>query len=270
MRAADRTMSMSCSDKICKWNAIGLQGSLLSNYLKPCFLASVVIVSGHRLATDTMKTKLSTSPTTLFSVYLKRAAKRALWDRLQDVQGLPDQFSCKEREPLEIFISKEKFRFCRHRPLPPSSSSAQSQSKRKTKKQKVRNLKFSPSGLAINWISNAQSLYKSAEVNIAAAGRRQGATSKKQAICSPKVRSRLCKMNLAHCFLKLASADQFSHEGQLLYRHLKFTSATKDYQTAKQTLFSHKTFSDWIKMPKAYENFALFPESKGEPTNLHE
>ncbi|KAJ1965456.1 hypothetical protein IWQ62_002658 [Dispira parvispora] len=40
---AERTTSMSCSDKLMLWNAVGIQSALLSFFIEPIFLESVVI-----------------------------------------------------------------------------------------------------------------------------------------------------------------------------------------------------------------------------------
>ncbi|XP_037050420.1 double-stranded RNA-specific editase Adar-like [Bradysia coprophila] len=44
---AQRIKSMSCSDKMARWNILGLQGAALSKYIKPIYLESIVLGSSY-------------------------------------------------------------------------------------------------------------------------------------------------------------------------------------------------------------------------------
>lgn len=72
----ERLRTMSCSDKLCRWNVTGIQGSLLSHFLEPVYLQSIV----------------------LGSLYHYEHMSRAMYQRLGDLEGLPPLF--KQNRPL--------------------------------------------------------------------------------------------------------------------------------------------------------------------------
>lgn len=72
----DRTCSMSCSDKLARWNVLGCQGSLLMHFLEePVYLSAVVIGK---------------------CPYSQEAMQRALIRRCQNVSSLPKGFGVQE------------------------------------------------------------------------------------------------------------------------------------------------------------------------------
>jgi tRNA-specific adenosine deaminase 1 len=42
----DRTMSLSCSDKIARWNLLGIQGCMMSSIIDPIYLSTVTLADG--------------------------------------------------------------------------------------------------------------------------------------------------------------------------------------------------------------------------------
>uniref|UniRef100_F7G3V9 tRNA-specific adenosine deaminase 1 n=1 Tax=Monodelphis domestica TaxID=13616 RepID=F7G3V9_MONDO len=77
----DRTCSMSCSDKLARWNVLGCQGALLMHFLEePVYLAALVIGK---------------------CPYSPEAMKRAVIDRCQHVSSLPRGFQVQELKMLQ-------------------------------------------------------------------------------------------------------------------------------------------------------------------------
>ncbi|XP_071788126.1 double-stranded RNA-specific editase 1-like isoform X1 [Asterias amurensis] len=66
----ERLLTMSCSDKLSRWNVLGMQGSLLSNFIEPVYLNSVI----------------------LGSLYHSDHLSRALYGRLGALEELPASF----------------------------------------------------------------------------------------------------------------------------------------------------------------------------------
>lgn len=43
LKFGSRLRTMCCSDKVCKWNVLGVQGALLSQFMEPLYLSSITI-----------------------------------------------------------------------------------------------------------------------------------------------------------------------------------------------------------------------------------
>ncbi|CAL8398151.1 unnamed protein product [Boreogadus saida] len=82
----ERLLTMSCSDKITRWNVVGFQGSLMSYFTEPLYFSSLI----------------------LGSLYHADHLSRAMYQRITDIEDLPSPFAL--NRPLLSGISNAEAR----------------------------------------------------------------------------------------------------------------------------------------------------------------
>uniref|UniRef100_A0AAY5F194 Adenosine deaminase RNA specific B1b n=1 Tax=Electrophorus electricus TaxID=8005 RepID=A0AAY5F194_ELEEL len=82
----ERLLTMSCSDKIARWNVVGIQGSLMTYFTEPIYFSSII----------------------LGSLYHADHLSRAMYQRIADIEHLPQQFTL--NRPLLSGISNAEAR----------------------------------------------------------------------------------------------------------------------------------------------------------------
>uniref|UniRef100_A0A671V9M7 Adenosine deaminase RNA specific B1a n=1 Tax=Sparus aurata TaxID=8175 RepID=A0A671V9M7_SPAAU len=82
----ERLLTMSCSDKIARWNVVGFQGCLMSYFTEPIYFSSII----------------------LGSLYHADHLSRAMYQRITEIEDLPPSFSL--NKPLLSGISNAEAR----------------------------------------------------------------------------------------------------------------------------------------------------------------
>ncbi|RVE72310.1 hypothetical protein OJAV_G00060600 [Oryzias javanicus] len=157
------TLSLCCSDKLCRWGALGFQGALLSHYLQEALYFSALVVGRCPFSAE--------------------ALRRAVIDRVAHVSELPSGFSlCPPvllQSSLEFPFSQNRARL-QHRPG----------------QGRISLWSRICSVPAISWCQ-----VTTQPLDVTANGFKHGVTRKN--LNTPAARSRLCKLELFHSFLTL-------------------------------------------------------------------
>ncbi|TDH73568.1 uncharacterized protein CCR75_003097 [Bremia lactucae] len=257
-----QTLSMSCSDKVAKWNALGLQGSLLLQWFEPVFLTSVVIIEDDRAMSIERQ-----------NMALYRAVCSRLIERSALVEGT--QLIC-ETSVVSVnpqFSRRRNFYFDR-----PSSCLAVNWTTQEPHWTQAGEIRLPTDALkvACRAMDAARFLHIffndfDLEFLMAASGFKQGAkkTSKMDIIAMEKVASRLAKRNLLRAFYHV-QCQNFNLNSTFCLKYLRLkqmkkasvspaklstsTAFTSDIARRKQFFGA---FNDWVGVPATFKQFTL-------------
>ncbi|KAG0377286.1 tRNA-specific adenosine deaminase 1 [Mortierella sp. AD032] len=154
---SEPTLSMSCSDKIARWNILGVNSAVVIPFLKkPIYLQSIVTRE-------------------LFDA---DALERALFGRIQDCLRTDQAISGSTNSPHRISVRKSEIAF----QFSKETVSERSEQERITSPPVA-------SASSLSWIASEPQI-----TEVLVNGCKAGASAKKQ--IQPKSRSRLCKINM--------------------------------------------------------------------------
>ncbi|KAG6618601.1 TRNA-specific adenosine deaminase [Phytophthora cinnamomi] len=258
-----QTLSMSCSDKLAKWNALGLQGSLLLQFYEPVFLSSIVVSEDEHAMSVTKQ---------------QHALQRAVSARLE---GRSAMIPGARLSSCETCVISDMPQFARQRKsnLAPSSLALNWT----TKESCWVAAGSSSSSIAQNSHANPTNATKFAtkffnnfeiEFLMAATGFKQGAkkASKMDLVAMERVASRLSKRNLLRAFHHILGQTLLSgNANDLEYLQLKLavplaassdgalsaSASTAVITSNDQRKRFFAAFSDWIGVPTSFKQFKL-------------
>ena len=239
-----RSTSLSCSDKLLKWNLLGLQGSLLP--VHPVYLDSIVV---------------SRDPHSKSIQAQQQALERAVLDRRQQVikdvkqkdefcKTYIDFLSCLEKHQLTISVVDQVFDSAKSQlvtPFQPPLSTTNNDSVNKNGKRTMdtttannnskqsKKKKVSPCGFCLNWQQD-----DGVEVLVGGRGTRQGKKPTTDADYA-KQASRLCRRGVYQ--LGGATTKTYCDWKQ---------SAAASREKRKQAVFQTNPLQGWIKSDRDF------------------
>ncbi|KAG0291636.1 hypothetical protein BGZ96_004988 [Linnemannia gamsii] len=250
---SEPTLSMSCSDKIARWNILGLNSALVMPFMrKPIYLESIVTRE-------------------LFDA---EALERALFRRIQGCWCTDHIADSNAEKASAAYGSAHPHQISVHKSEIPFEFSREAVSKRSEQDGVTSPPVASASSLS--WIAS-DLLVAEVLVN----GCKAGASAKKQ--IQPKSRSRLCKINmfessvalwksispqplLVRSMMATPAAGSPSELGPAGITYHEWKGLDKDFIKAKQQLFAG-VFQNWVKGNSSLEHFNKHGDTISESSN---
>jgi tRNA-specific adenosine deaminase 1 len=236
-----RSTSMSCSDKIVQWCVLGLQGGLLSKYVAPIQLSSVVVSRDPRLKDGKTSSEQQTAlqraiPDRIQAVwdyYMQKVEKSEDWNKpVPSVYIVSQLFSSGKavmanKSPSILDVVKKD-----------QTSHEDSKNSNKRKRSGTSETTISPCGFALNWQQSDPTV---TEMIVGARGIRQGKKPKAledyQRLTSRLSRSEFVRL---HKSLEKDSSKES-------YQELKAKVCTKGWTELKSTILQEGPLAGWLR-----------------------
>ncbi|WVR09604.1 hypothetical protein IAU60_006676 [Kwoniella sp. DSM 27419] len=213
------SISMSCSDKIASWSVVGLQGALLSRVFQPIYIDAVVVGGVDPPPSWESRTEA-------WYDQIKREVERALWGRLEGIEGDLTPPYTLHRPTIHLT----------RLPFPHAKPQVNSRSRSSSTASPDPDPAPSPLSLShLPWLASKPG--KPLKAEILTDGTLLGFPRKAGVLMRDKGRSRVCKLEIMNAFLRLLElhGGPVDPQRSTSYHALKHSSHS-EYQTAKAFL----------------------------------